>query len=421
MQKNEDFLTREFEKNKFTICLYYFASVCNEADIFKKLISTFYRTESAADYETYLKSFPNWSVRSSEAEAIEKMLDGHVIISIHEQMISVSMRNFMSRSVDVSTDENILQGPKDGLSENIETSLNLIRNRYKRKTLLVESHFVGNDSNIKLIVLFDETLAETTTLATLKEKLSQLQMTILQSAGQLQKNLIHNKFNLFPLFLTTERPDRVVKNLAEGKIVILLEGSSWGLIGPVTFFDFFKSMDDTVQMPIIGKFLLTLRYVALLITLILPALYISIISYSPDVLKVQFALLVAGSRMTVPFPSYIEIMFMLILTEFLIEASIRLPKTISPTATTVGGLILGQAATEAGLVANVMIIVISVVAISNFVVPVNAMHQAIRIIRYPLILLASFLGTIGVVVGLLALLAYLCSLRSLGKPYMKLL
>jgi spore germination protein len=107
---------------------------------------------------------------------------------------------------------------------------------------------------------------------------------------------------------------------------------------------------------------------------VLPALFIAIFSYSPDLLKVQFALLVAGSRMSVPFPSYIEIMFMLIMTEFLIEASIRLPKTISPAATTVGGLILGEAATQAGLVAGVMIIIISPVAISNFVVPVNAVH-----------------------------------------------
>ncbi|MCM3628373.1 spore germination protein [Paenibacillus glycanilyticus] len=421
LTKNEDFLKREFDNRYFSICLYYLSTVCNEDDIFDKLISPFYLSSSSDDYVKYLRSFPNCSLHTGDDEGTERLLDGFVMVALNGSMLSVRMKDFKSRSVSESTEENVLQGPKDGLNEDIHTSMNLIRNRYKSESLRMESHSAGSKSKIKLMLLFDEQLADAHALSELKEKLSHIHVDLIQSAGQLQKNLIKSRFNLFPLFLTTERPDRVVKNLAEGKIVILIEGSSWALIGPAAFFDFFKSMDDPVQMPVIGQFMLFIRYVALVITLVLPALYIAIISYSPDLLKVQFALLVAGSRMSVPFPSYVEIMFMLIMTEFLIEASIRLPKTISPTATTVGGLILGQAATEAGLVAEVMIIVISAVAISNFVIPVNSMHQAIRVIRYPLIILASFLGTIGVVLGLLALIAYLCNLRSLGKPYMKLL
>ncbi|AZN41249.1 spore germination protein [Paenibacillus albus] len=421
LRSNEDFITRKFEKSDYSMCLYYFCTVCNEEDIFKKLIPAFYNSDSAAAYELYVRSFPSWALAASDADAIPKLLSGSVAVMLNEQLFLVEIKNYITRAVDISTEENVLQGPKDGLSENLDTSINLIRNRYRSEALRAESHHAGNKSNTKLVMMFDEQLIDKADLAAFKLKVAKVQVDIVQSAGQLQKNLIQNKLNLFPLFLTTERPDRVVRSLSEGKIILLLEGSSWALIGPVTFFDFFKSMDDPVQMPIIGQFLVSIRYIALLITLVLPALYISIISYSPDLLKVQFALLVAGSRMSVPFPSYIELIFMLIMTEFLIEASIRLPKTISPTATTVGGLILGQAATQAGLVADVMIIVISAVAISNFVVPVNAMHQAIRIIRYPLILFASFLGTIGVVVGLLALVAYLCSLKSLGRPYFKLL
>nr|WP_243865277.1 spore germination protein [Paenibacillus lupini] len=421
MNKNEDFLKREFNNRNFSILLYYLSTVCKEDDIFDKLISPFYHTELSDDYLKYLLSFPNGLKVTQESEAAEQILDGNVMIYINGLLISVGMKDFKSRAIMESTEENVLQGPKDGLSENINVSINLIRSRYKRESLRTESHSAGSKSKIKLMLIYDAQIADKPALHELKEKLSNIQVDLIQSAGQLQKNIIRSTFNIFPLFMTTERPDRVVKNLSEGKIVVLIEGSSWALIGPATFFDFFESMDDPVQMPLIGQFLVFIRYVALLITLVLPALYIAIISYSPDLLKIQFALLVAGSRMSVPFPSYVEIMFMLIMTEFLIEASIRLPKTVSSTATTVGGLILGQAATEAGLVAEVMIIVISAVAISNFVIPVNSMHQAIRVIRYPLIIMASLLGTIGVVIGLLALIAYLCNLRSLGRPYMKLL
>jgi hypothetical protein len=419
-QKNVDFQERELKKLDTKVTIFYLNSVCDEKKIAKELISPFYDKIQIVDYENYLQSFPNWSIEKDEKQAAEKILNGNVIIKLSGNVYSISMKSFNSRAVSESTEENVLQGPKDGLSEKVDTSLNLIRNRYRNQTLRAENHLLGDISKTKIILLYDENLVDQIVLKHVTTILPKLKVDVLQSAGQLQKLLLDSRWSLFPLYLTTERPDRIVKNLAEGKIAFLLEGSSWSLIGPATFFDFFKSMDDNIQLSVVGKFLLLIRYIALLNTIFLPALYVAIISFSPDILQVQFALLIAGSRMSVPFPSYLEILFMMLMTEFLIEASIRLPKTISPTATTVGGLILGQAATQAGLVASVMIIVMSSVALSNFVIPVNAMHQAIRVIRYPLILLGSLFGTIGVVVGAMALLAYLCSLRSLGKPYMRL-
>lgn len=179
-------------------------------------------------------------------------------------------------------------------------------------------------------------------------------------------------------------------------------------------------MDEPTQLPLVGYFLKFLRYFGLFITIALPAFYVGATSYNPELFRVQLALMVAGSRAAVPYASYLEIIFMLIMMEFLIEASIRLPKSVGSTATTVGGLILGQAATEAGLVGNIMIIIVAAVAISNFVIPINAMSFAVRVVKYPLIVLAAFFGLIGIVVGLVWLVFYLSNLRSFGQPYLKL-
>lgn len=420
IQKNSDFQKRSLKKYDKTITFYYLISVCDETKITELLISPFYEYESFSLYKNYLSTLQGWEIISEESDMIEKILSGNIIINLDEINYSVKVSDFGASPIGVSTEENVLQGPKDGLNENIDKSLNMIRNRYRKSTLKVEDYIVGSLSKTKVLVLYDLNLIDMNTYNHLIEKIKGINVEVMQSCGQLQKLLINKKWSLFPLFLTTERPDRVVSNLSAGKIIVLLEGTPWALIGPASFVDFFKSMDDTVELSIVSKFLILIRYVALFITVLLPAIYVAVISYSPEVLQVQFALLVAGSRMSVPFPSYIEILFLMLMAEFLIEASLRLPKSVSSTTTTVGGLILGQTASQAGLVADIMIIVVSLVAISLFSIPINAMHQAIRIIRYPIIIFASLFGMLGVIVGVIAVLCHLCNLRSLGKPYLTL-
>lgn len=420
LKENHDFIHREVKKGNLKITLFYLKSLCDEKKITCNVISPFYDTDGIHEYEQYIRSFEEWSTIKEEKDAVEKIFSGSIIILQNNKMYSVKLDNFESRPVSESTEESVLQGPKDSLNEKISISLNIIRNRYRKETLRVKNHTLGQISKTNIILLYDEKLCDKKVLQHLNNNLKDFKVDLLQSAGQLQKLLMESKWCPFPLFMTTERPDRVVTNLSQGKIVFLIEGSSWVLLGPASFFDFFKSMDDYVELATVGKFLSFIRYIALMISLFLPALYVAVISYSPEILKVQFALLIAGSRIAVPFPSYFEIIFMMLMVEFLSEASIRLPRSISPSATTVGGLVLGQTASQAGLVGNIMIIVISAVAISTFVIPVNGMHQAIRLIRYPLIVLGSLFGAIGVLIGAFALIAYLCSLRSLGKPYMQL-
>ncbi|MGM0838029.1 MAG: spore germination protein [Bacillota bacterium] len=420
LQENDDFVQREVKKGFSTITLYYLKSLCDEKRITNHVISPFYEIDGINEFIDYVKSFEEWALIEEEKSAVEKIFSGFVIISQENEIYAINLDNFEVRSLGESTEESVLQGPKDGLSEKVGTSLNVIRNRYRKETLIAKNHTLGQNSKTKLMILYDKHLCDQDILHHLNNKLENIEVDVLQSAGQLQKLLIDSKWCPFPLFLTTERPDRVVTNLSQGKIVFLIEGSSWALLGPASFFDFFKSMDDPVELPIVGKFFITIRYIALMITLFFPALYVAVISYSPEILKVQFALLIAGSRISVPFPSYSEIIFMMLMAEFLSEASIRLPRTISSSATTVGGLILGQSASQAGLIGNVMIVVIAAVALSIFVIPINSMHQAIRIIRYPLIILGSLFGSIGVLIGAFALIAYLCNLRSLGRPYMQL-
>ncbi|MBA3921811.1 MAG: spore germination protein [Nostocaceae cyanobacterium] len=253
----------------------------------------------------------------------------------------------------------------------------------------------------------------------IQTRLGKLKPEVIHSTGHLQKLLTGRKYTLFPIMMLTERPDRVVLNLTQGKIVLLVQGNGFALIAPAVFYDFISSMDDLFQTFWISAFIIINRYVSIFLTVLLPAIYISTVSFNPELFRVQLTLSIAGSREGVPYPSFIEVMIMMFLIEALIEASIRLPKYISAAATTVGGLILGQAAQQAGLVSSIMIIVTSTLAIANFVVPINAMSFALRVLKYPFIVLSTFFGIVGIAVGLFCLIIYLNDLKSFGKPYLK--
>jgi spore germination protein KA len=350
----------------------------------------------------------------------ELLLKGTLLFKIGNTVRRYDVQRKMQDKPDSVQIEAALQGPQAALTEDLDLNVTLVRMRYNRPSLCTEQHVIGETSRSRVTVLYDKELVNDEVLRLLNERLPKVKLKILRAAGQLVMELSGRKHRLFPLIITTERPDRIAVMLERGKIALIQDGSRFGLILPVRLFDFLHAMDDDYESYWMSKFLLCLRYVAMVLTITLPALYISIVSYNPEVLRVQLTLSIAGSRVVVPYPSFIEVIIMLFMIEALIEASLRLPRFIGSTATTVGGLILGQAVQQAGLVSSIMIIVTSVVAISNFVIPNNSFGYSIRFIKYPFVLIAIFYGLLGEVVLLFALVVYWCNLRSFGQPYLAL-
>ncbi|CAM3765657.1 spore germination protein [Cohnella lubricantis] len=144
---------------------------------------------------------------------------------------------------------------------------------------------------------------------------------IFESTGQLAKLLNGQKYSLFPVIMLSDRPDRTVLNLAQGKAVILLEGTPFAMIFPAVFYDFMSALDDLYMPFFVTRLLVFFRYVALFIAIAFPAIYISVISFNPDLFRVQMTLSLAGSRSSVPYPSYVEVLFMLLMTESTTAAS----------------------------------------------------------------------------------------------------
>ncbi|MDC3412401.1 spore germination protein [Aquibacillus sp. 3ASR75-11] len=419
LKNSSDVKNDSISTTNFKVSVMYISSICKSDTIYQYIINPAFKTDTLSDYETYLRSFPGCTEPKDNQEALDKMLTGSVVIFLKSKLFVFEAKNVQSGYVSDANVEISILGPQDALVEKLSTNINLIRHRYHSERLSIENKIIGKLSQTNVAIAYDQSIADDSVITDVKKKLSEIDVDILQSAGQLHQLLTNKKWSLFPTLLITERPDRIVKNISEGKVVIIFETSPFALIIPSVFFDFFSSMDDIYQLPGVGRFLSFLRYMGVFIATLLPGFYVAVASYNPEIFRVQLALSIAGSRATVPYPSYLEILFMLFMMEFLIEASIRLPKTVGSAATTVGGLILGQAATEAGLVSNIMIIIVAAVAIANFVIPINAMGFAIRVVKYPILLISTLFGLTGLAISFIGLVLYLANQRSFGTSYFR--
>lgn len=362
------------------------------------------------DFDKYIKalSYPIKEI------AIEKSLtEGKIVVIYNNQLIA--LRNTIEkkgRSVSEVKRESSYEGGLEAFVENIEVNLNMIRQYYKNIKLELRSFTIDERDNKQLSVVYVDRKSLDKVLDIIKKSNAHS----IESLSQLQQMLMHNQW-LFPRLMTTERPDRTIMAINKGRFVIFLNGTSTALIGPTNFHEYISAVDDNYLLPLPAAFFIALRYLAIIIGITSPALYVVSVGYNPEIFRVQLALSIASSRKEVPYSAFFEVLFMLIMMEFLVEASLRLPKTIGQTATTVGGLILGQAATAASLVSNIMIIVVAASAISNFIIPISSMTIAVRVLKYIVLLFAILGGFPGLVCFLLAIPFYLSSLNSFNLDY----
>lgn len=239
----------------------------------------------------------------------------------------------------------------------------------------------------------------------------------LPESGSLEQLIEDEPFSVFPTILSTERPDRVESSLLEGRVSILVDGTPFALIVPATVDEFIHSPDDYNQRWIPMSLIRLIRYTSILITIYLPGLYISLVTYHTGLLPTRMAISIAGSRLNVPFPPFVEAFNMIFTIELIREAGLRLPKPIGQTIGFVGGVVIGQVAVQGQIVSALMVIVVSITALASFTVPSYAFNFPLRIIRIAAMLSAAVLGMYGVIMVFLLVIGHLMRLKSFGQDY----
>lgn len=313
--------------------------------------------------------------------------------------------------------EAAIKGAHQGFVETGAQNIAMIRRYLSNRELKIKNHLVGRRGSTAITLLYLADVANPKVLQELENRLEQLNMDAIHSSGELAEWIEDEPFSPFPQAISTERPDSAASHINQGRIAVVIDGSPGVLIVPATFTSFFQSIDDYGTRWMIASFLRMLRVIATLFALCLPSFYISLVSFNYDLLPIKLLITIGNSRAGVPFPPILEAVMMEITLEMMREAGVRLPAPIGQTVGIVGGIVIGQTAVQAGIVSNIMVVIVSFTAISSFIIPNHDMGAAIRLIRFPMMLLAYLYGIVGIVVGMMILLAHLISMKSMGVPY----
>ena len=340
-----------------------------------------------------------------------------ILIDGIDEIILCETKGFEVRNISEPENEMMLRGPRDGFVENIFTNTSLIRQRIRIPHLWIEGFEKGSLSKVNVAIAYIKGLASEELVEEVRARIEKIDIDAVLESGYIEEYIIDQKYTIFPQVKRTERPDKVISSLLEGKVSILIEGTPFVLILPVTFEFFLQAPDDYYEPFPIGSFIRFLRYTAYFFSILLPGIYVAILNYHSELLPVELLMRISATREGIPFPVIIEALIMESLFEILREAGIRLPKAIGQAVSIVGALILGEAAVNAGLASPPMIIVVALTAISSFTVPDFSFGIAARLLRFIFLFFGGILGLFGVQFGVFYLLIHLCALRSFGQPY----
>jgi len=357
--------------------------------------------------------------KSDLSEVPYALIQGNCVLLFEGtvQVIIVGVAAVNKRNISEPTNEGVIRGAHDGFIENLMTNIYLVRKRIENPELVVRYYQTGKATNTKLALLYMQNLANSDLVKEVDHRIGSIAMETTISSGFIDELIEDNPYSIFPQILYTERPDRAAAHLMEGRVIILTEGDPSALILPVTFFAFYQSPDDYHSRWIAGSVIRLIRFMSFIIASLLPALYIAVVGFHPEILPENLIFTVKSSVDKVPFPPIIEALIMQITLEVLREAGVRLPSRVGQTIGIVGGLVIGESVVRAGLISYSMVIVVALTAISSFVAPSNEISTATRILGFPLMILASMFGLIGITFGMFFVLIHLCKLECFGSPY----
>lgn len=368
----------------------------------------------------YFSDFRDLTEHCDFESLYANLLSGNTVFLMDgcDKFFSLVTNTDEGRSIEEPTSQTTIRGAKDGFSEKISANILLIRKRIKNKALRVENLFIGSVTKTTISLLYLDKIAQDEIVQEIRSRLNKIEIDGILESGYIEELIKDNRYSIFPTFLNSEKPDSVVAALLEGKVAILVDGTPYVLTAPALMVEFFQTSEDYYHHFIVSSIIRLFRYIAFFLTLLVPSTYIAIISFHQEMIPTQLLISVAAQREGIPFPVFIEALLMEFTFEILREAGIRMPRAIGPAISIVGALVLGQAAVEAGIVSAVMVIVVSITAISSFAIANYEMSNAVRMIRFALMFMATFLGLYGVFIGLIILVLHLCNLKSIGVPYL---
>ncbi|WP_313999442.1 spore germination protein [uncultured Paenibacillus sp.] len=351
---------------------------------------------------------------------VEHISNGRIVILLNQwnKALSYKAQSVETRQVTEPANESVVQGPRESTVENLQKNLGLLRLRLKSPKFKIETIMAGGETQTNVAYGYVEGAVDPALLKEFKKRVEQIKQLEILETSFIEQIIEDSTYSPFPQHRYTERPDVAVSAMLDGKIAVMVQGTSSILLCPGLFAEFFQSSEDYYQRTVYSTFVRWLRIIAFLMALTLPSVYIALSTFHPELVPTVLLLAVIDAREGIPLPAFFEALLMEFFFELLREAGVRLPKPVGSAVSIVGALVIGEAAINAGIASPIMVIIVAATGIASFAIPQYNIAIALRILRFPLMICAALLGGFGMMICFLLILLHVCKLRSLGQPYL---
>ena len=310
----------------------------------------------------------------------------------------------------------VIEGPREGFVEDIITNLSLLRRHLRTKNLKIDGLNLGEETNSQIKIAYLTNIAKPEIVEKVKKKLEKIEIDGVIDSHYLAEYLSGSKHNVFKRIGSTEKPDVVVAKLLEGRIALLVDGSPIVLTVPYILLEDLQSSNDYYTTPARATTLRYLRLFALVIAILLPGIYVALLTYHLKTIPIKLLITITNSIQGLPLPPFLEVLFIIFLFEVLYEASLRMPRYVGLALSVVGALILGDTAVQAGLVSPPAVLIVAITGVMSYTLPEQS--SQISLLRLIFTLLGGMFGIFAIVLGGIFLIGYLSSIESFGSPYL---
>ena len=352
------------------------------------------------------------------AEVQKSILGGDAVVIVDgtDGYLICSVKKWDKRAIAEPPTSTVMRGPREGFIEDVKTNLSLIERRLKSPSLAVEKMTIGRLSQTTVALVYLADVAAPEVVNAVRDKLEKIDIDALTDSHYIQPYLEERPFSIFHQTGVTEKPDIVTAKLLEGRVAIVVDGSPMVVTVPFMVIEDYQSSEDYYERPSLSTFLRILRLVSIFFAVLLPGVYVALQEYHYSMIPLRFLITVMTAVNGIPLPPLLEIMFVILLFEVIREASVRMPRAVGMAMSIVGALVLGETAVKAGIISSPAVMITALSSIALYVAPNQ--EGTLTLLRVAFTALGGLGGMYFMLVGMLYLVLYLCSMGGFGTPYL---
>ncbi len=416
---DDDFCTRQVDCG-IALTIAFLDSMCADGKISNYVVEPLLYAPSPTNFDQVAKRLTTGAIVkqiSNFFDIVDNLSNGYTVIFDQQQnCIAVDTRTTLARTIIEPPTSMVMRGPREGFVEDVKTNLTLIRKRLKTPDLKVKTLTVGKYTNTTVLVCYICTVADTKVVDKVIQQVQKINIDGVLDASYLSRYIDQNKTALFRRVGMTEKPDVAVGKMLEGRVALIVDGSPMVLTVPYLYIEDLQSPGDYYEDHTMTSLNRILRFVSVLASVLLPSLYVCLQMYNYQIIPLKFLITILNATQAIPFSPLTEMILIIVIFDILREANLRMPSAVGISLSLVGAIVLGDAAVKAGLIGAPAVMIGALSGIGLFTMPDNTL--ILSLLRLAITFVAGVMGILGVILSMMVILFYLCSMQEYHTPFL---